>query len=60
MEGELLTAELLYVHTGDQSADMYTKSLTGPAFVEHHKRNLGEKRRSSTEVRERSQKKRRR
>ena len=59
-EGDLQTARLLYVRTGDQSADMYTKSLTGLPFVEHRERNLGNKRRSSTEVMERSQKKRHR
>ena len=59
-EGDLLTARLLYVNTGDQSADMYTKSLTGLPFVEHRERNLGNKRLSSAEVIERSQKRRRR
>ena len=42
-EGNLQTARLLYVRTGDQSADMYTKSLTGLPFVEHRERNLGNK-----------------
>ena len=50
-EGDLQTAILLYVRTGDQSADMHTKSLTGLPFVEHREHNLGTKR-SSTEVAE--------
>ena len=53
-EGNLLTAVLYHVDTGSQSADLYTKSLTGWPFLEHRERNLGEKRRSSTEVMERS------
>jgi hypothetical protein len=59
-EGELQTARLAYVYTGDQSADLYTKTLTGQLFEEHRERNLGMKRRSSTQVMQESQRKRRR
>ena len=59
-KGELRTAMLFHVDSADQSADMYTKALTGPLFIEHRARNLGEKRRSSGAVIERAQRKRRR
>ena len=59
-EGELRTATLIHVRTGDQSADLYTKALTGPTFKEHRERNLGERRKASTEVTEDNKRKRRR
>jgi hypothetical protein len=59
-KGELRTAMLFHVDSADQSADMYTKALTGPLFIEHRARNLGEKRRSSGAVIERAQRKRKR
>ena len=49
-KGEYCTAVLYHVRTGDQSADLYTKALTGVPFLEHRERNLGEKRRASGEV----------
>ena len=59
-EGELKTAELIHVRTGDQSADLYTKALKGPAFAENCERNLGEKQRTSMDVAEDNRRKRRR
>jgi hypothetical protein len=59
-EGELRTAHLIHVRTGDQSADLYTKALTGAPFETHRERNLGEKRRASVEVAEDNRRKRRR
>jgi len=59
-DGDLRTAQLIHVRTGDQSADLYTKALTGPTFDAHRERNLGERRKPSSEVAEESQRKRRR
>jgi hypothetical protein len=59
-EGELRTAQLIHVRTGDQSADLYTKALTGAPFETHRERKLGEKRRASVEVAEENRRKRRR
>lgn len=49
--GEFKTAELVHVTTHNQSADVYTKALTGHAFGVHRKRNLGEESKSSEAVR---------
>jgi hypothetical protein len=59
-DGELKTARLIHVRSHSQSADMYTKSLTGDLFIEHRNRNLGEKKKSSTEVAEENRRKKRR
>ena len=40
-EGELRTAQLIHLRTGDQSADIHTKAFSGHAFEEHQERNLG-------------------
>lgn len=44
------TIKLVHVHTSQQAADIYTKSLVGLSYMEQRKRNLGEKIKSSTEV----------
>ena len=44
------TIKLVHVHTSQQAADIYTKSLVGLSYMEQRKRNLGEKVKSSTEV----------
>jgi hypothetical protein len=49
-DGDYKTAELMLVGTDFQSADMYTKALTGPKFVGHRIRNMGVKRKSSHRV----------
>jgi hypothetical protein len=59
-DGVLKTAKLIHVRSDDQSADMYTKSLNGPSFLVHRERNLGEKRKASTEVVRDNMKRRRR
>lgn len=58
-DGEFKTAELHHVSTLNMSADIYTKSLVGPLFVGHGKRNLGEVTSSSDEVKRSNSKKRR-
>ena len=60
LEGELRTAQLIHVGTRDQSANIYTKALTGPIFVEHSDRNLGGKSKASAAVTEDNCRKRRR
>ena len=49
-DGEYKTAELMLVGTDHQSADIYTKALTGPKFMGHRVRNMGVKRLSSEGV----------
>ena len=49
-DGEFKTAVLLHVTTQNMSADVYTKSLVGPLFDTHAKRNLGEVYSSSEDV----------
>ena len=46
------TAVLVHVRTGDQTADMLTKALSGPTFEEHRSRSLGEKLKPSSAVAE--------
>ena len=58
-DGELKTAVLVHVKSEDQSADIFTKALTGPLFASHRERNLGEKRKSTKEVIASNQRKRR-
>ena len=50
-EGEYRTAEMCHVDSENQSADMYTKSLSAPKLEKHVARNLGEKRKSSSSIR---------
>ena len=57
-EGEFRTAQLIHVRTADQSADIFTKALTGPVFDTHSKRIMGEQRKASTRVAEDNKKKR--
>jgi hypothetical protein len=60
-DGDYKTAKLMLVGTDHQSADIYTKALTGPKFVGHRVRNIGVKRMSSEGVmNDHLQKKRRR
>ena len=47
---ECRTATLIYVRTGEQTADIFTKSLTGPAFDTFRRRTFGTERKSSTDV----------
>ena len=49
-EGEYRTAHLVHVRTGDQSADIFTKALTGTVFDGHRKRTLGEETKTSMAV----------
>jgi hypothetical protein len=49
-DGDYKTAKLMLVGTDHQSADIYTKALTGPKFVGHRVRNMGVKRMSSEGV----------
>ena len=58
-DGELKTAVLVHVKSEDQSADIFTKTLTGPLFASHRECNLGEKRKSTKEVIASNQRKRR-
>ena len=51
-DGEFKTAELHHVSTLNMSADIYTKSLVGPLFIGHCKRNLGETTLSSAKVKQ--------
>ena len=59
-DGEFGTARLIYVRTGDQTADILTKALTGVIFEKHRSRSLGERRKASTEVAKDNKCKRRR
>ena len=43
---------LMHVRTGDQTADTFTKALTGPAFAEYRGRSLGEEPKSSSAMSE--------
>ena len=45
-EGTLRMSQLIHVGSGDRSADIYTKALTGPIFGEHRERHLGERRKA--------------
>ena len=49
-DGEFQTARLIHVRTGDQTADIFTKALTGLIFVTHRSRSLGTDRKTSTGV----------
>ena len=49
-DGEFQTARLIHVRTGDQTADIFTKALTGLTFLTHRSRSLGTDRKTSTEV----------
>ena len=49
-KGEYKTAHLVHVRTGDQSADIFTKALTGTEFDGHRKRTLGEETKTSMAV----------
>ena len=40
-EGEFRTATLIHVRTGEQTADIFTKALTGTAFDTHRRRMFG-------------------
>ena len=51
-EGEHRTAILIHVKTADQSADIFTKALTGSVFECHRKRVLGQQRKASASVTE--------
>ena len=50
-DGPYRTAQLVHVRSADQSADLYTKALVGSMLETHRTRNLGEKRKSSNDVR---------
>ena len=56
--GEHRTAILIHVRTADQSADIFTKALTGPVFECHRKRVLGQWRKASASVTEDDRRKR--
>ena len=49
-DGEFGTARLIHVRIGDQTADIFTKALTGVIFEKHRSRSLGERRKASTAV----------
>ena len=57
-EGEHRTAILIYMRTADQSADIFTKALTGPVIECDRKRVLGQLRKASASVAENSRRKR--
>ena len=54
LEEELKTAPLMHVRTGDNSADNYTNTLTGPVFMGYRGRNLDEEWKSAVAVERRS------
>ena len=56
-DGDYKTAVLHWVSTDNQSADIYTKSLTGGTLLAHRKRNLGEDCLSSETIKARNFKK---
>ena len=49
-DGEFMTARLIRVQIGDQTADIFTKALIGVIFEKHRGRSLGEGRKVSMEV----------
>jgi hypothetical protein len=51
------TARLVHVNTHEMSADIFTKALTGPAFVTHRDTTSGTKRSMSSVVESRQPKK---
>ena len=48
--GENRRTELIHVRTDDQTEDIFTKELTGPAFEERRSRSLGVEKKSSAAV----------
>ena len=60
LDGEFRTATLIHVRTGEQTADIFTKALTGTAFDTHRRRMFGTERKSSAEVAQELERKRRR
>ena len=57
-DGEFRTATLIHVRTGEQTADIFTKALTGTVFETHRRRMFGTERKSSAEVAQDSERKR--
>ncbi len=55
--GKFGTARLIHVCTGDMSADIFTKALSGPVFIKHRETLSGNKRSSSSVVESRQPKK---
>jgi hypothetical protein len=53
-EGLFRTARMIHVFTDSQYADMFTKSVVGANFLKQRTRNLGEEKKSSSEVEEES------
>ena len=49
-DGEFQTARLIHVRTGDQTADIFIKALTGLIFLTHRSQSLGMDRKTSIEV----------
>jgi len=44
------TAKLIHVSSRQQMADIYTKALRGPIFIEQRERNLGEKFKTTEQI----------
>ena len=59
-DGEFRTDTLIHMRTGEQTADIFTKALTGTAFDTHRRRMCGTQRKSSIKVAKDSERKRRR
>ena len=57
-EGKHRRAILIHVRSADQSADIFTKALTGPVFECHRKRVLGQLRKASASMTEDNRRKR--
>ena len=57
-DGEFRTATLIHVRTGEQTANIFTKTLTGTAFDTHRRRIFGTERKNSAEVAQHSERKR--
>ena len=57
-DGEFRTATLINVRTGEHTADVFTKALTGTAFDTHQRTMFGTERKSSAEVAQDSERKR--
>jgi hypothetical protein len=55
--GKFGTARLIHVCTGDMSADIFTKALSGPVFIKHRETLSGSKRSRSSVVESRQPKK---
>ena len=55
-DGEFWTVTLIHVRTGEQTADIFTKALTGTAFDTHRRRMFGTESKSFAEVAKASEK----